>query len=307
MHKWLAVVLLMGVVTAAGAAEKREEISQAFPAATGKVVLVDAGPLDLVVRVAEIPEIRVKVELVATAFSASAAAAWVEAHRPVLVDSEGELRLTAPDPGGVKLFKGVVISRARVEMVIPPGMRADLSTTSGNLRAEGEFGASQPLRLRAASGDIELVGWAPEVEARTTSGAILLRATRAIDRLLARSSSGDVVLSGGTRALRADTASGGVRAEGLLGPVAIVTSTGVVTVRFDGLGQSDEVSISSTTGRVRVVLPPGTQPSGELVTSSGEIRSEHPGEADVKGLKVRLSGDGPKLSITTTSGKIELS
>lgn len=307
MHKLLAVVLLVGVVTAAGAAEKREEISQTFPAPAGKVVLVDAGPLDLVVRVAEIAEIRVKVELVAGAFSGSAATAWVEAHRPVLQDSEGELRLTAPDPGGVDLFKGVVISRARVELVMPPTVRADLSTTSGNLRAEGEFGASSPLRLRAASGDIELLGWAPEVEARTTSGAILLRAVRAVDRLLARSSSGDVMLTGGARALRADTASGQVRAEGLIGPVAVVTSTGTVTVRFDGLGKSDEVSISSTSGRVRVILPPGTQPSGELATSSGEIRSEHPGEADAKGTKVRLSGDGPKLSITTTSGKIELS
>ncbi|HNX51553.1 MAG TPA: DUF4097 family beta strand repeat-containing protein [Thermoanaerobaculaceae bacterium] len=306
MQKLLGVVLSLGVVTAAGAAEKREEISQAFPAPAGKVVLVDAGPLDLVVRIAEIPEIRVKVELVAGAFSAAAATAWVEAHRPVLQDSEQELRLSAPDPGGVKLFKGVVISRARVELVIPPGVRADLSTSSGNLQAEGEFGASHPLRLRASSGDIELLGWAPEVEARTTSGAILVRASRAIDRLLARSSSGDLVLAGGVHALRADTASGQVRAEGLLGGVAIVTSTGSVTVRFDALGKTDEISISSTSGRVRISLPPGAKPSGELVTSSGEIRSEHPGDADAKGMKVRLSGDGPKLSVSTTSGKIEL-
>lgn len=306
MHKLLAVVLSLGVVTAAGAAEKREQISQAFPAPAGKVVLVDAGPLDLVVRVAEIPEIRVKVELVAGAFSAAAATAWVEAHRPVLGDSEQELRLTAPDPGGMKLFKGVVISRARVELVIPSGVRADLSTSSGNLRAEGEFGASHPLRLRASSGDIELLGWAPEVEARTTSGAILVRASRAIDRLLARSSSGNLVLAGGVHALRADSASGQVQAEGLLGGVAIVTSTGSVTARFDALGKSDEISISSSSGRVRISLPPGAKPSGELVTSSGEIRSEHPGDADAKGMKVRLSGDGPKLSVSTTSGKIEL-
>lgn len=306
MRKLVVAVLVLAVGTVARGAEKREEISRAFPAPAGKLVLIDAGPLDLLVRVAEIEEIRVKVELVAGAFSEAQATAWVEAHRPTLDDREGELRLVAPDPGGVKLFKGVLVSRARVELVLPPTVKADLSTSSGNLRAEGEFGASRPLRLRAASGDIELVGWAPEVEARTTSGGVLIRATRAVERVLARSASGDVVLAGGVRALRADTTSGQVRAEGLLGPVAVATSGGAVTLRFDALAKGDEASVTATSGRVRMVLPPGTQPGGELVTATGEIRSEHPGDSDEKGGKVRLAGTGPRIVISTTSGKIEL-
>lgn len=306
MRKLVIALLVLAVGTVAGGAEKREQISRAFPAPAGKLVLIDAGPLDLLVRVAEIEEIRVRVELVAGAFSEAQATAWVEAHRPTLDDREGELRLVAPDPGGVQLFKGVLVSRARVELVIPPAVKADLSTSSGNLRAEGEFASSRPLRLRAASGDIELVGWAPEVEARTTSGGVLIRATRAVDRALARSASGDVVLAGGVRALRADTTSGQVRAEGLLGPVAVVTSGGSVTLRFDALGRGDEASVTATSGRVRIVLPPGTQPGGELATATGEIRSEHPGDSDEKGGKVRLAGTGPRIVISTTSGKIEL-
>lgn len=306
MRKLVVAVLFLAIAGAVGAAEKREEISQAFPAPAGKLVLVDAGPLDLAVRVAEISEIRVKVELVAGAFSEAQAVAWVEAHRPVLQDSEAELRLTAPDPGGVKLFKGVLVSRARVELVIPPGVKADLSTSSGSLRADGELGASRPLRLRAGSGDVELMGWAPEVEARTTSGNIQIQASRAIERVLARSASGNVVLAGGVRALRADTTSGQVRAEGLLGPVAIVTSSGTVSLRFDALAKGDEVNVTATSGRVRVTLPPGSRPGGELATSTGEIRSEHPGDTDEKGGKVRLSGDGPRMAVVTTSGRIEL-
>lgn len=306
MRKTVIAVLLLAAGTLAGAAERREEISRSFPAAAGKLVLFDAGPLDLVVRVAEIEEIRVKVELVAGAFREAQAAAWIEAHRPTLDDRDGELRLVAPDPGGVKLFKGVLVSRARIELVIPATVRADLSTGSGNLRAEGEFAASRPLRLRSASGDIELLGWTPEVEARTTSGSIQIRATRAIERALARSASGDVVLAGGVRALRADTTSGQVRAEGLLGPAAVTTSGGSVTLRFDALGSGDEVSVTAASGRVRVVLPPGAQPAGELVSARGEIRSEHPGESDEKGGKVRLTGRGPRIVISTASGRIEL-
>ncbi|MGV8041406.1 MAG: hypothetical protein AB2L07_15555 [Thermoanaerobaculaceae bacterium] len=108
------------------------------------------------------------------------------------------------------------------------------------------------------------------------------------------------------RALRADTTSGQVRAEGLLGPVAVATSGGAVTLRFDALAKGDEASVTATSGRVRMVLPPGTQPGGELVTATGEIRSEHPGDSDEKGGKVRLAGTGPRIVISTTSGKIEL-
>lgn len=306
MRKFVIAVLLLAAGTLAGAAEKREEISRTFPASAGKLVLVDAGPLDLAVRVAEIEEIRVRVELVAGAFSEAQANAWIEAHRPAFEDREGELRLVAPDPGGVKLFRGVLVSRARVEMVLPLRVKADLSTSSGNLRAEGEFGASRPLRLRAASGDIEFVGWAPEVEARTTSGSIQIRATRTIERLLARSASGDVLSAGGVRALRADTTSGSVQADGLLGPAAVTTSGGSVRLRFDALAAGEEVNVTATSGRVRVVLPPETQAAGELVSARGEIRSEYPGESDAKGGKVRLAGTGPRVVITTTSGKIEL-
>lgn len=306
MRKLMVVLLWLALVPAAGAAEKKESISQTFPAAPDKVVLVDAGPLDLSVRVAEIDEIRVSIEMVAGAFSEARATRWIEAHRPTLEDRGHELRLTAPDPGGVKLFKGVLVSRARVELVIPPHVRADLSTSSGNIKAEGEFTASRPLRLRAASGDIELTGWASELEARTTSGSIQVRATRALDRVLTRSSSGSVVLTGGARALRADTTSGSVRAEGLLGPVAIVTASGPVTLQFDALDANDLVSVTTTSGRVRLSLPPGSRPAGELSSSSGQIRSEHPGDSEEKRGSVRLAGEGPRLVISTTSGKIEL-
>ncbi|MGV8041405.1 MAG: hypothetical protein AB2L07_15550 [Thermoanaerobaculaceae bacterium] len=58
MRKLVVAVLVLAVGTVARGAEKREEISRAFPAPAGKLVLIDAGPLDLLVRVAEIEEIR---------------------------------------------------------------------------------------------------------------------------------------------------------------------------------------------------------------------------------------------------------
>jgi DUF4097 and DUF4098 domain-containing protein YvlB len=299
-------LILLLVAGTATAADKNEVIAKTFPTAAGKVVLVDAGALDVSVRSADIPDIRVRVELGAAAFKETQAKAWIESHRPTFDDTAGQLKIVAPDPGGVNLFKGVVISKAHMELVLPLAVRPDLSTSSATMRVEGEFAAGNPLRLRSASGDIELLGWAPEVEVRTTSGNITIRATRAIERLLARTSSGAVSLTGGARAVRCDSSSGAVALGGLLGPTTVMTTSGGVTLGFDALAADAEVKITTASGRVRVTLPPGTQPGGELSSVRGEIRSVYPGAAPANEPRLVLSGTAPKITVTTTSGKIEL-
>ena len=299
----LALLLVAGTAVAA---DKNEVINQTFPATPGKVVLVDAGALDLFVRAADIPDIRVHVELAAGAFKAAQATQWIDSHRPTFEDSEGQLRILAHDPGGVKLFKGVVVSKARMELVLPLTVSPDLSTTSSTMRVEGEFSDARPLRLRSASGDIELSGWAPDVEVRTTSGSVTLKAARAFDRLLARSASGMIALTGGARSVRCDTSSGAVSLAGLLGPLAVVTTSGDMTLAFDAIPPEAEVRLSSASGRVRLTLPPGTQPGGEVASVRGEIRSVYPGTSPANEPRLKLSGTAPKLTITTTSGKIEL-
>ncbi len=290
----------------ATAAEKRETIDNSFPSHSGKVVLVDVGPLDVTVRASDILDIRLRVELVADALTEKKAQAWLDAHRPTIQDTDDELRVTAPDPPGISLFKGVLVTRAHVELTLPLNVRPDLSTASGSLRVTGEFPDARPLRMRTASGDSELSGFAPESEARSTSGDIVLNASRAFEKVMARSASGSIELSGGARNARCDTSSGDVRLTGLLGPVGIATTSGSIVTRFDALQASDEIHITTTSGRVTVSLPPGTQPSGELVTTKGEIRSSFPGLSDPKAGRLGLSGHGPKVIVTTTSSRIEL-
>jgi hypothetical protein len=295
------------IASAALAVEKSEQIVKSFPAQPDKLVLIDAGPLDVHVRVAEIPDIRVKVELVAGALSEAQGLAWVEAHRPTFEDSEGGLRIIAPDPSGANIAKGVIFSKARLELVVPATVRVDLSTSSGTLTAVGEYTGTRLLRLRTASGDLELAGWAGEIEARTTSGDIRIKASKTITNLLARTASGDIDLSGGIRALRCDTSSGSIHADGLLGSVGIVTTTGSVVARFDALAPGDTVSVATVSGQVRLTLPPAASPSGELACPACEIRSAFPGEGDGKTGKLRLSGKGPRIDVTADKGKIDLS
>jgi hypothetical protein len=290
----------------AWSAERTETISKTYPAGQGKAVIIDAGPLDVAVRSAAIDEIRLKVELTAGAFSEKQALAWLDAHRPVIQDGPESLQLTAPDPSGVKLFRGVVISRARVELVLPYYVRPDLSTSTGNITVEGEFPAAKPLRLRVATGSVDFSGWAGEIEARSTSGDLRVRALRALDYFLARTADGDVQLTGGARRVRCDASSGDVRLEGLLGSIGVVSTSGDVLAQFDALAAGDEVRIAATSGQVRVGLPPGAAPGGEITSKSGEIRSVYPGTAAPEGGKLTLSGTVGSLFVSTTKGKIEL-
>jgi DUF4097 and DUF4098 domain-containing protein YvlB len=306
MTQRLLVTLLVLVAANAAAAERNEVIDRSFPATAGKVVLIDAGALDISVRSAEISEIRLHVELAAGAFKDTQATAWIDAHRPTIEDGDSQLKVVAPDPGGIDLFKGVVITRARVELVLPPAVKPDLSTSSGSIRVEGEFPGGEPLRLRSASGDIDLNGWAPDMEVRSTSGDLQLRVARAVDHLLGRSASGSIFFAGGARNARCDTASGDIHLDGLLGPTEIATTSGNISASFDALPADSAVTVTSSSGRVRLTLPPGTKPQGTLATTRGEIRSSFTGTTGPEEQKLTFTGDGPKVDVTTTSGMIQV-
>lgn len=308
MKKHLLVCAMVLHATATvHAAERREVIQRVVPAAPGRVVRIDAGPLDLTVRAADVPEIRIHVELAAGALKESQALAWIEAHRPLIEDGAGEFVMTVADIPRFGLLRGVVASRARVEVVLPFRVLPDLATSTGDLRVEGEFPEARPLRLRTASADLFFAGWAPKVELRSTSGNMEVRTSRPLEAFLARSASGNVLLAGGARLARCDNASGSVRLNALVGPAGVATTSGHVALQFDALKAGDEVRVTTSSGRVSVSLPPGAEPGGQLTSSRGEIRSSYGGEASPEGGRFTLHGRKPLLTITTTSGRIDLS
>ncbi len=304
---FLLYAAILQAATALHAAERREVIQRVFPADPGRTVLIDAGPLDLYVRAADVPEIRINAELAAGAFRDAQALAWIEAHRPVIEDDPEAFKLTIPESRRFGLLRGVIASRARLEIVLPFRVFPDLASSSGNLTVQGEFPDAQPLRLRTATGEILFTGWAPKLELRSTSGSMEVRATRPVEQFLARSASGNVVLDGGARLARCDNASGAIRLKALVGPAGIATTSGNVTLQFDSLAPGDEVRVTTSSGRVSIVLPPGAEPGGEISSSRGEIRSSYGGEASPEGGRFRLPGRQPILTITTTSGRIDLS
>lgn len=287
------------------AAERKETIVKQAAAREGMQVVVESGSLDVAVRVSAIDEVRVEVELACAGLKEKAVEAWVASRRPEFVETPEAFKVLV-QPAEAAFFKGVVVTRARMNLVVPPYVQLDLSSTSGNLQLDGELPKGKPLRLRSASGDVEFMGYAPEVEVRTTSGDIRLRFSKPVDSLLIRTSSGDVEAVGGARLVRADSSSGELRITGLLGPAGVATTSGDVSLGFDALPEGSEVRVTTASGKVRLTLPPGSRPGGEVSSVRGEIRSAFPGETPGRGGRLILSGEGPRIYVSSTSGRIEL-
>jgi hypothetical protein len=295
---------ILTVAADAGAAQRQQVIRERFPAPPGKVVVVDVADVNLELRSADVRSIEVVTELRIAGVGDERADGWIAAHTPQFVDSEGELRITvAPGSQGF-LGLGHLTARARMRMVVPGHVIPDLTTTSGELRVRGDFPAARPLRLRTATGEMELVGAAGSVEVRSPSGDARIELLRPTDSLFARTSSGNVILTGGARRAEADTASGSIRMSNLSGPVDVVTSTGKVILQWDRLDQGTRVRVRSASGKIQLTLPGEATASGTLTTTAGSIRSDLPGSVNERGDTVHLAGSGPILEVESASGAI---
>jgi hypothetical protein len=115
---------------------------------------------------------------------------------------------------------------------------------------------------------------------------------------------GNIKLRGGAREVEVDTASGTVWIGNLSGPVRVETSTGRITLQWDRLDPDDHIRVRSASGRIELILPPGVEPRGSLVTTTGSIRCDFPGEWNDREDTLRLTGDGPLFEVETASSEI---
>ncbi len=308
MPRALPLVLAALVVVAgpAAATQRNSSTSRHFPASPGKTVVVDAADMDVSLRAADVTDVEVTTELKISAVTDAQAERWISEHAPEFADSPERLTVTVRPVAVGFIGLGMLTGRARLSVVVPFGVIPDITTTSGTIRVRGDFAKASPLRLRTATGDMELEGAAAAVDVRTASGDARLTVVRPLEDLFARTSSGDVTLTGGARKVHADTASGDVWLDNLSGSSEVETSSGKITLAWDRLEPDATVKVRSSSGRVRLQLPPTASPQGTLRTTAGTIRCDLPGTVNEAGDAVTLAGDGPTLDVETASGEIGL-
>ena len=197
--------------------------------------------------------------------------------------------------GGRVLLRTPESSRSRwdsfaVTVRMPPGCGLQVRAASADVAAEVDLGSLSvdvasgdlgvgnvrgDVAVRAASGDVEIGTVDGDAAVNTASGDIRLREVKG--RAVLDSASGDVRLGAALGALSASTQSGGLEVGRYVG---------------------GDLECNSTSGNVRIGLPPGRALEVEVDTVSGDIRSDFPtGDGD---------GSAARLRVKTVSGDIAL-
>lgn len=305
----ITMVLFIAInLTALGAtaAQREHSVTENFAAPDGTRVVIDTASVDIRLRTADISEVEVASDLRISGVGEERAERYISSHMPSTEVTEGRITVTVSPGKSGFLGLGTLTARARLGFLTPGHVIPDITTTSGSITIRGDLPNAQPLYLRTATGDMELIGAAAAVDIRTASGDARLELIRPVDRFFARTSSGNVDLSGGAREVHADTASGSVWMENLSGSTEVVTSTGKITLAWDRLDADHRVVVRTDSGRIRLTLPDNVAPRGSLRTIGGNIRSDFPGVVNDAGDTVTLSGDGPELMVESASGDIVL-
>jgi hypothetical protein len=290
----------------ARSAQKDLNRSDHFPSAEGKVVTVDGADLDISVRSADVPDIQVDTDLHIGGVGEEKAQKWIDGHTPVFTDDDKTLTIKVDADKIGFLGFGYLSAKARLSVLAPSRIIPDLTTTSGSIHVRGDFPDAAPLRLRTSTGDMEFVGVASSVDVHSASGDVEIEVVRPLESFFVRTASGDVRLVGGSRLANVDTASGKIWLGALSGSVEASTSTGKITLRWDRLDAGEKVRIRSSSGAVQLEIPASTRPAGTLTTTTGNVRSDFPGEVTEDGSSLRLTGDGPVFDVETASGEIQL-
>ena len=172
----------------------------------------------------------------------------------------------------------------------PAGVDLEVRTASADVGVEVNLGS---LSVSLASGDLKARKVGGDAAVESASGDVELGEVGG--DLAVSTASGDVRLGEVRGHSAVNTASGEARLGSVLGALAVSTQSGDFEVEHYA---GDDLECSSTSGDVRIGLPPGRDLDVDLNTVSGDIRSDFsPKDGD---------GATARLRVKTISGDIAL-
>jgi DUF4097 and DUF4098 domain-containing protein YvlB len=172
---------------------------------------------------------------------------------------------------------------ASLNVRCPAGADVTVGTHSGDVRLDGAFGAVNVTTMSASIA----VDRAEEADLRSMSGQISINACEGRCRLNALSGR---VTGGDLDSAYAQTVSGSIRLDRVLGDVRARTVNGQIEVNASG---DSVIAVKTVSGRVRITLPPGTEPRTVFKTR-GQVRCDFP------------QGDDCRIECASLSGTIEV-
>jgi hypothetical protein len=129
-------------------------------------------------------------------------------------------------------------------------------------------------------------------------------------RVGAHTVNSEVVVSGVTSEVRANTVNGSVRVETDGGPVSASSVNGSVHASMLHYRPTQDMRFNTVNGSVVVELPDAVDADVELSTVNGRFTTDFPvtlnGRIDPRHLRATLGRGGPRITMHTVNGNVEL-
>lgn len=234
-------------------------------------------------------ELEIDVEVVSRSHSSETASSLIESMQIDAQQHPGEVLVTARrDATGLGRFSSL---RANVEIRVPNSgidTELDLFTGDGRVQVQNVNGT---LQVETTDGRIEVDG---------VSGSLNLRA-----------SDGSIAGDGLQGDVDADSEDGRIRLSGIFGRIRANTRDGSIDVTCSEVPiLTDDWSLRTTDGAIRVRLPKGSSAELDASTADGRIINhleEFEGRHDRDYLRGRLGSGGKLIQMKTFDGRITLS
>lgn len=181
--------------------------------------------------------------------------------------------------------------RLKIKLAVPAGAVIGVRAASGDIKI---LGPVSDVAIEAASGDVHLASFEGHARVKTASGDVTVG--KSVGGLQVATASGEVRVDAVDGDLVASTASGDISIGSAHGSVSVKTASGDVSVRrFSGV----EFNGSTMSGNIAIGLAPGMSIDANFETLSGSLRNLTPAGSGEHAINATMR-------IKTMSGDITL-
>jgi len=324
------VVCLSGILTAmpvfAADTNAEKTISKSFTVELGGELTVDADQGDIEVLTGDKSTVEVVVEREAKGASESKETSALKRHKVTFSQDGNKVRVegvTAKSSHGLFSFSHPDLT-VHFKITVPRRFNASLNTSGGNIHVTDLNGT---VDARSSGGDLVFAKIRGAVEGHTSGGEV--KASDCADKLTLQSSGGNVVIKNYTgSSAQADTSGGNIEVAGCTGALVVKTSGGNIAISaFSGASAYADTSggsisieldkqptadcyIHTSGGNITANMSASTALNLTATTDGGSVSSAIPvtveGKQKEGSLVGKMNGGGPKLSLLTSGGNIEV-
>lgn len=188
-------------------------------------------------------------------------------------------------------------------LLIPARYNVDVKTAGGKIKGKNIDGT---VAAHTSGGSIRFGKVNGEVKVRTSGGSITIEDIEGSAE--ARTSGGSITVGNVDGSVTADTSGGGIKIGSVAGEIKGKTSGGSISAAL--IHQiSRPVELRTSGGSIRLTVPDDFQADLSANTSGGKVSCELPVKGTVakRSIDGKINGGGPKVSLRTSGGGIQIS